>query len=146
MEDKFSKKDFQETLEKLFTFIPYFEERLNGTFKFQYCDGEYGKIADFEGYEEYNKTAKFEDPLLDETWEVFHKIVCRELWERVKLVQYFPAKDTDFYRLLRKLCYDTVHERMCTGYTASCIAKGIYLDELQQLQKLIYNIPIGVNV
>ena len=134
-EYQFSKKDFQETLEKLFTFIPYFEECLNGTFKFQYYDEEDGKIADFEGYEEYNKTAKFEDPLFDGIWEEFHQIVCRELWENVKNAEESP--EDVFCKLLRQLCYDTIHERMCTGYTASCIVKGVYLNELKQLQAIL---------
>lgn len=134
VEDKFSKKDLQETLEKLFEFIPYFEERLNGTFKFRYYDYENGKIADFEECEEYNKTAKFEDPLFDETWEVFYKIVSRELLEKVKNIKENP-KDT-FLKLLKRLCCDTIHERMFTGYTALCMAKGIYLNELKQLRDI----------
>ena len=133
----FTPEDFRGSIEKLFQFVPYFEKRVNGTFKFQTRNDTTGKITDLEGYEEYNKTANFSDPLFDFQWKSFHLIVCIELVERVNLVQDFPEENADFFNLLRKLCYDTVHERMCTGYTASCISKGIYLKELRQLWYIV---------
>ena len=135
----FTPEDFRGTIKQLLQFIPYFEARVNGTFKFQTRNDTTGEITDLEGYEEYNKTAKFSDPLFDFQWKSFHLTVCRELVGRVNLVQNFSEEDADFFNLLRKLCYDTVHERMCAGYTASCISKGTYLNELMQLWNSIIN-------
>lgn len=135
----FTPEDFRGTIENLLQFVPYFEARVNGTFKFQTINDKTGEITDLEGYEEYNKTAKFSDPLFDFQWKSFHLTVCRELVVRVNLVQNFSEEDADFFNLLRKLCHDTVHEKTCTGYTASCISKGIYLNELRQLWNSILN-------
>ena len=135
----FTPEDFRGTIENLLQFVPYFTERVNGTFKFQTRNDTTGEITDLEGYEEYNKRAKFPDPLFDSQWKSFHLTVCDQLVERVNLIQDFSEENADFFNLLRKLCYDTVHERMCTGYTASCISKGIYLNELRQLWIHILN-------
>ena len=133
--ENFTLDDFRETLKKLFAFIPYFEERVNGTFKFQEFDEKSGKLTDFEGYEEYNKTAKFEDPVFDDCWNSFRSIVCSELLDKVGRFQ--ELSEDRFLKLLRQLCYDAIHERMCTGYTIQCMAKGIYLKELNELQQML---------
>ena len=53
MEEKrvFSPEDFRDVLEKLFPYIPYFEERVNGTFKFRYYDTPETRKMDPEAYD-----------------------------------------------------------------------------------------------
>ena len=146
MEDKknLSPEDFREALEKLFEFIPYFEERVNGTFKFQYYDDEKKQIADYEGYEEANRNAKFPDPMYDETFSRFEGI----FWEKIgqKITPSYRASSTEagemspqelFTALLFDLKYDILHERMCTGHTAYCMKNGNYLQELKLLRFLL---------
>ena len=80
----FSPEDFRETLEELFAFIPYFEERVNGTFKFQYYDGEKKQLVDYDGYEEKNRVAKFPDPMYDSKFERFKCILFEKIWNNQK--------------------------------------------------------------
>ena len=47
----FSPEDFREVLEKLFPYIPYFEERVNGTFKSSYYDTPETRKMDPEAYD-----------------------------------------------------------------------------------------------
>ena len=138
---EFSIEKFRESVEELFVFIPYFEERVNGTFKFQYYDDDTETLCDFEGYEEKNKIAQFEDPVYDETWQTFERIACRNIW--YKLQEYpHPGKtsktesspDEYFHGLLRDLLHDIFHERLCTGFTALCIKNGRYLHKLLQIK------------
>ena len=140
----FSPEDFRDALEELFEFIPYFEERVNGTFKFQYYEDEKDQIVDYDGYEEANRNAKFPDPMYDETFSRFKSI----FWEKIghKVTQAYRASSKEagemspkelFAALLFELKYDTLHERMCTGHTAYCMKNGNYLQELKLLRVLL---------
>ena len=136
--------DYRAVFEELFTFIPYFECRINGTFKKQYMDCNTGKLLDFEGCEETNKSAQFDDPVYDETWCRFQRLIHRNLLDKLPPLREIalvntkkPTTNEKIYKLLHDLCYDTTHERMCTGYTASCMANGRYLNELKQLQQVL---------
>ena len=94
----FFPENFREALEELFAFIPYFEERVNGTFKFQYYDGEKKQIADYDGYEEANRNAKFPDPMYDETFSRFESI----FWEKIgqKITPSYRASSTEAGEML----------------------------------------------
>ena len=130
--------DFRAVLEELFTFIPYFECRVNGTFKMQYEDFDTGELLDFDGCEEANKTAQFDDPVYDENWCRFQKLVCRKILDKIPRIDTPDMTENGkIYQLLRELGYDTIGERMCTGYTAYCMANGRYLNELKQLQNAL---------
>lgn len=142
----FSPEDFRETLEELFAFIPYFEERVNGTFKFQYYDGEKKQLVDYDGYEEKNRVAKFPDPMYDSKFERFKCILFEKIWNKLGLGFGFRpphpqekelSPDELFWFILYELIRDVVHERMCTGNTASCMASGTYLNELKVLQGIM---------
>lgn len=143
----FSQKGFRETLEELFAYIPYFEERVNGTFKFQYYDGEKDRIVDYDGYEEKNRAAQFSDPMYDETYSKFKYTFLEKIGFELK-----PASRPPFHKFLEsgkftpqelfadilfQLKYDTIHERMYTGHTAWCMKNGIFLRELKLLQILL---------
>lgn len=137
----YSPEDVRETLEELFTYIPYFEERVNGTFKFQYYDEEKDQMVDFEGYEEKNRAAKFPYPTDDEAFEEFKQIFFGKNGFRVTRQSYTPEPESGelsfqehFTNVLFCLTYDLVHERLCTGHTAWCMASGRYLRELILLQ------------
>ena len=138
---EFSIGEFREPVEELFAFIPYFEERVNGTFKFQYYDDDTETLRDFEGYEEKNKIARFEDPVYDETWNAFQKIVCRNIGEKLQKYPH-PGKTSKtesspeeyFHGLLRDLLCDVIHERLFTGFTALCMKNGRYLHKLLQIK------------
>ena len=141
---EFAPEDFREALEELFAFIPYFEERVNGTFKFQYYEDEKDQIVDYDGYEEANRNAMFPDPMFDETFRRFKSV----FWEKIghKVTQTYRASSTEagemspqelFAALLFDLKYDMIHERMCTGHTAYCMKNGNYLQELKLLRVLL---------
>jgi len=138
-----SPEDIRNELEELFTFIPYFEERVHGTFKFQYYDEEKDQMIDFEGYEEANRTAKFPYPTDDEPFERFKHLFIERIWfkweiprppktelEKLSLQQFFM-------NVLFALSFDLIHERLCTGHTAWCMEKGRYLKELKLLQCIL---------
>ena len=140
-EVEFSIEEFRGSVEELFVFIPYLEERVNGTFKFQYYDYDTETLCDCEGYEENNKIARFEDPVHDETWNSFKRIVCRTIWNKLQKYPH-PGKTGKtgsspaeyFHGLLRNLLHDVVHERLFTGFTASCMQNGRYLQTLLQIK------------
>jgi len=133
-------EDFREDLEALFTYIPYFEERVNGTFKFRYYDSPKEREIDPEAYDRSQK-AKYPDPMTDETYLVFREIVLKKIACKVKRSSWTPNKELGelspkelFTNILFSLVYDTVHERMCTGHTAYCMESGSFLRELKLLQ------------
>ena len=138
----FSPEDFREVLEELFTYIPYFEERVNGTFKFRYYEDctEEDKLAYPEEYEKSQK-AKYPDPMTDNTYLAFREIVLGKIARKVDRRSWTSSKDLGelspkelFTNILYRLVYDTIHERMCTGHTAYCMEKGVFLRELKLLQ------------
>jgi len=141
----FTPKDIRKELEELFTFIPYFEERVNGTFKFQYFDGEKDQLVDYEGYDEKNRAAKFPDPMYDKTFAGFKHIFIEKISPKLKPAlrpslqkpegEYTPQEL--FLLVLFELRRDIVHERLCTGHTASCMKAGVYLKELKVLQGML---------
>ncbi len=139
----FSPEDIRKELEELFTFIPYFEERVHGTFKFQYYDEEEDQLVDFEGYEEANRTAKFPYPTDDETFERVKQLFLEKIWAKWEIPR--PPKieveklspQQFFMNTLFALSFDLIHERLCTGHTAWCMKNGRYLMELKLLQNIL---------
>ena len=144
MEEKrvFSPEDFRVVLEKLFPYIPYFEERVNGTFKSRYCEDytEEEKLAYPEEYEK-SRNAKYPDPMMDNTYLAFREIVLENIAGKVDRRSWIQDKEMGelspkelFTSILFSLYYDTIHERMCTGHTAYCMESGRFLRELKLLQ------------
>ena len=135
---------FRDALEELFAFIPYFEERVNGTFKFQYFDDKTNRLVDYEGYEEKNRVAKFPDPVYDKTFGRFKRIFLEKIWMDVESVPR-PSVDKQeelsfqelFLLVIFELARNIFHERMCTGNTAGCMARGSYLVDLNVLQGML---------
>lgn len=142
MEEKrvFSPEDFRDVLEKLFPYIPYFEERVNGTFKFRYYDAPETRKMDPEAYDR-SQNAKYPDPMMDRTYLEFREIVLKEIAGKVDRRSWIQNKEMGelspkelFTSILFSLVYDTIHERMCTGHTAYCMESGRFLKELKILQ------------
>ena len=142
----FSPEDFREAMEELFAFIPYFEERVNSTFKFQYFDDKTNRLVDYEGYEEKNRVAKFPDPMYDPKFERFKCILFEKIGDKLGFgFGYRPPNPQEkvlspvelFWFILYELVRDVVHERMCTGNTAYCMKNGNYLQKLKLLQVLL---------
>lgn len=139
----FSPEDIREPLEELFAYIPYFEERVHGTFKFQYYDEEKDQMVDFEGYEEKNRAAKFPYPTDDETFVRFKDLFIEKIWAQ-RTIPRPPKTEIEklspqqlFMNVLFALSFDLIHERLCTGHTAWCMEKGRYLMELKLLQSML---------
>ena len=142
MEEKrvYSPEDFRDVLEKLFPYIPYFEERVNGTFKFRYYDTPETRKMDPEAYDR-SQNAKYPDPMMDRTYLEFKEIVLKEIAGKVDRRSWIQNKEMGelspkelFTSILFSLVYDTIHERMCTGHTAYCMESGRFLKELKILQ------------
>lgn len=144
--------EIREALLELCTYIPYFEERVGGTFKFQYCDELTGEWKDYEGYEEANRQASFPDPLSDETYEKFndtvirnvtHKFIATDMWSRFRKTKMsdweLPVDKLGW--LLEWLTYAVIHERMFTGYTAMCMKDGTYLRLLKGIGTVLPEVP-----
>ena len=147
---RISVADIRQPLLELCTYIPYFEERVGGTFRFQYRDEETGELKDMEGYEESNQYAMFPDPVSDdEKWRAFRNLFFRKIWEPFLShcdgpASFLHAQTGDrsrpedrLIRLLRDLAYAIVHERQCTGYTAMCMKDGTYLNLLMQIKEML---------
>ena len=82
-EIKISVGEFRPALVWLFEYIPYLEERVGGTFKFQYWDEKTEELKDMEGYEESNRLAKFPDPVSDdETWTELKHMLIRDVYDK----------------------------------------------------------------
>lgn len=148
-----SVSEIREPLLELFTYIPYFEERVGGTFKFQYWDEETGEVKDVEGYEEANRQASFPNPVLDETFHKFKHTLIREIYDKFEYADgmwsRFPNTKLGDWEspmdklgfLLQRLLYAAIHERMCTGYTGVCMKNGIYLRLLEKIKAVLPEIP-----
>lgn len=147
--------EIREPLLELCTYIPYFEERVGGTFKFQYWDEETGELKDMEGYEEANRQASFPDPVYDGTFQKFKDTLFREIYYKFLRLdaeeifsRYVDTKFSDWEPqveklgfLLGRLLYFAVGERMCTGYTAACMKKGTYMPLLEKIKAILPEIP-----
>ena len=144
--------EIREALLELCTYIPYFEERVGGTFKFQYPDEQTDELKDYEGYEESNRQASFPDPVFDERFKKFKstmlqnvtdKFSTSDLWTRFRNTELrdweLPADKLCW--LLENLTYTVIHERMCTGFTAMYMNDGTYLQLLKQLEAVLAEVP-----
>ena len=142
--------DIRGVLQELCAYIPYFEVRVGGTFRFQYWDEETGELKDMEGYEESNRHVMFPDPVSDdETWHAFRELFLRKIWEPFLShydgpVNCLHTKTSDRSQpehqliwLLQTLAYAVVHERLCTGYTTACMKDGTYLKLLMQIKGVL---------
>ena len=144
----FFPEDFREALEELFEFIPYFEERVNGTFKSSYYDTPETRKMDPEAYDR-SQNAKYPDPMTDRTYLAFREIVLENIAGKVDRRSWIPNKEMVelspkelFTSILFSLVYDTIHERMCTGHTAYCMESGRFLRELKLLQFFLKHMDI----
>ena len=148
--------EIREPLQELFTYIPYFEERVGGTFKFQYWDEETGELKDYEGHEEANRQAQFPDPVCDdETFAKFKHTLFREIYDKFLdlyaekiFSRYVDTKFRDWESPVDKLCWSlrellfaAVHERLFTGYTVVCMEDGTYLRLLKKIKAMLPEIP-----
>ena len=147
--------EIREPLQGLFTYIPYFEERVGRTFKFQYWDEETGELKDMEGYEEANRQASFPDPVHDGTWQKFKHTLFREIYDKFLdlyaekiFSRYVDTKFRDWESPVDKLCWSlsellfaAVHERLFTGYTAVCMEAGTYMFLLKKIKAILPEIP-----
>ncbi len=143
---RISVADIRQPLLELCTYIPYFEERVGGTFRFQYRDEETGELKDMKGHEESNQYAMFPDPVSDdEIWSAFRNLFFCQIWEPFLSHCDGPALEIGdlsrpedrLIQLLRELAYAIVHERLCTGYTAMCMKDGIYLKILMRIKEVL---------
>ena len=144
----FSPEDFRVVLEKLFPYIPYFEERVNGTFKSSYYDTPETRKMDPEAYDR-SQNAKYPDPMTDRAYLEFREIVLENIAGKVDRRSWIPNKEMAelspkelFTSILFSLVYDTVHERMSTGHTAYCMESGRFLRELKLLQFFLDHMDI----
>ena len=153
-EIKISVAELRPALVWLFEYIPYLEERVGGTFKFQYWDEETEELKDMEGHEESNRLAKFPDPVSDdETWSEFRHRLIRDVYDKFFIYCKPPKKyvgtkysawtmpEDKLYWLLNNLLFAVIHERLCTGYTEVCMKDGTYLRILMRLKELLAELP-----
>ena len=153
-EIKISVAELRPALVGLFEYIPYLEERVGGTFKFQYWDEETKELKDMEGCEESNRLAKFPDPVCDdETWTGFKHKLIRDVYDKFFIYckppkRYVGTKYSEWTTpedklrwLLNNLLFAVVHERLRTGYTAVCMKDGTYLRILKRLKELFAELP-----
>ena len=144
--------EIRPALLELCAYIPYFEERVGGTFKFQYWDEETDELKDMEGYEEHNRDAMFPDPNWDDTWYAFRNILIRRIRDKFgncTMLKYFGKTKIDDWDLpedklgwpVFNLTVDAIHERMFTGYTEICMERGIYLRHLKNIASVLEELP-----
>ena len=144
--------EIRETLLELCTYIPYFEERVGGTFKFQYPDEQTDELKDYEGYEESNRHASFPDPLFDDWFKKFKRNMIQNVTSKFSGSDLFSRfRDTELCDwklpadklgwLLDMLSYTVIHERMCTGFTAMCMKSGTYLQLLKHIEAVLAEVP-----
>ena len=144
--------EIREALLELCTYIPYFEERVGGTFKFQYPDEQTDELKDYEGYEESNRQASFPDPLFDERFKKFKTTILHNVIGKFSGSDLFSRfRDTELCNwelpadklgwLLDMLSCAVIHERMCTGFTAIRMKDGTYLELLKNLEAVLAEVP-----
>ena len=129
--------DIRGVLQELCAYIPYFEERVGGTFKSRYRNGTICEMA---------------DPVFDESFVRFKQIYvggicdkfsCCDLhgrFGRTKMSAWHSPEDKLGW-LLFQLGFAIIHERLCTGYTAICMRNGTYLRLLKHMEEVLAEMP-----
>ena len=143
--------DIRQTLLELCAYIPYFEERVGGTFKVQYRDEETDELKDMEGYEGHNWNAKFPDPAYDETFIEFRRICYMHIYDkfllfRADLKRFWRTKKSE-WKLpedqLGRLLAQLFHEARAKTSFGDIAAFGMQklLRILEDIQTLLAELP-----
>ena len=133
--------EIREPLQELFTYIPYFEERVNGTFKVLCWDEETDELRDREGYEEHNLHA-FPDPGCDETFIKFRHIIIWGIYDKFIYAdmpnRFMHTKIDDWQKPEDKLSWQLV--RLIRNAHAIATSCGVATSDFQAIPRRLEKI------